>query len=124
PELAPGGSHGAPKPRVLAARPRGLLNGCRPAGDLSLSRTLVLPWYQSAATGHAVAAATPLCGVLAARPRGRRFPAPRRPGSPPSDLGRQPSIWRRLKRAGGCHSPLSQPDVADDAYGSTRRGPQ
>src|SRR5262249_61701998 len=122
PELAPGGSHGAPKPRVLAARPRGLLNGCRPAGDPSLSRTLVLLWYQSAATGHAVAAATPLCGVLAARPRGRRFPAPRRPGSPPSDLGRQPSIWRRLKRAGGCPSPFFPTHSAGSADGLKRRG--
>jgi hypothetical protein len=33
-------------------------------------------------------------------------------------------IERRMRRACGCHSPLCQPDVAGDAYGSPRRGQQ
>ena len=74
PEQAVTSRHRAPHAPVIASPARRLLSRCRPVSDRSLSRTLVLLWYQSVVTGAAATTASPPCGALA-RQRGCHEPS-------------------------------------------------
>src|ERR1051326_5720110 len=127
PEQAVASRHIAPTTPVTASPARRRMSRGRPVSVRSLSRTLVLLWYQRSHGATPTTTVCPQCGVLG-RQRGYRYRSPRRcrfprrPGSSAPDPGRYPPIERRTRRAGGCLPPLCQPDVSGDASGSTRRG--
>src|SRR6266550_3778093 len=88
PEQAVTSRHRAPATPVMASPARRLLSRCRPVGVRSLSRTLVLLWYQI--RNHAAmptATASSRCGVLG-RQLANRCRLPRVLGNAVPDLGR------------------------------------